>query len=69
MGTSFDKIIRVETPALGEGHVNVAVCLPKAGLDEPKPLLLAVEGGGFVLGQPTDGEHIIRPLSDEVHPS
>jgi acetyl esterase len=63
-GTSFDKVIRVETPGLGEGHVNVAVCLPRAGLVEPKPLLLVVEGGGFVLGQPTDGEHIIRPLSD-----
>ena len=70
-GATIDKFIQVITPGLGEGHVRVAVCLPKGYSESdaerrPLPLLLVAEGGGFVLGQPTDGEHIIRPLSDDV---
>jgi hypothetical protein len=70
-GATIDKFINVDTPGLGEGHVKVAICIPEGHKKEdshskPFPLLLVAEGGGFVLGQPTDGEHIIRPLSDDV---
>lgn len=69
-GELFDKTLHVDTPGLGEGYVTISVCLPKTRSNEDpgsaKPLLLVAEGGGFVLGQPTDGEHIVRRLSDKV---
>lgn len=69
-GELFDKTLHVDTPGLGEGRVTISVCLPKTHSNEDlgsaKPLLLVAEGGGFVLGQPTDGEHIVRRLSDKV---
>ncbi|GJC86496.1 arylesterase [Colletotrichum liriopes] len=67
-GALFDKTLTVTTPGLGEGHVRVSVCLPK-GFDDSRtrmPLLLVAEGGGFILGQPSDGEHIDRRLSDRT---
>lgn len=64
----FDKTLSLPTPGLGGGHVRISVCVPKGrGTDNvPKGLLLVAEGGGFVLGQPADGEHIDRRLSDSV---
>lgn len=70
-GDLFDKQVTVPTPGLGEGNVRISVCLPKTPLvreqdSSPIPFILVAEGGGFVLGQPSDGEHIDRMLSDEV---
>lgn len=68
-GESFDKKLSIETPGLGDGQVPISVCLPKedgGSSDGPKPLVLVAEGGGFILGQPNDGEHVVRPLSDKV---
>lgn len=70
-GDLFDKQFTVPTPGLGEGKVRISVCLPKTPLIReqgcsPVPVVLVAEGGGFVLGQPSDGEHIDRMLSDEV---
>ena len=68
-GAEFDAQIAVPTPGLGEGSVRCSLCLPperkpreRSGL----PLILVFEGGGFVLGQPSDGEYIIHSLSDKV---
>jgi hypothetical protein len=67
-GALFDKVLTVETAGLGEGRVKISVCLPPNEGDNrsPKPLLLVAEGGGFVLGQPANGEHIDRSISDKV---
>jgi acetyl esterase len=68
----FDQTLSVETPGLGEGHVHISVCLPRAASvateleREARPLILVIEGGGFVLGQPSDGGHIDRMLCDRV---
>ncbi|KPI42875.1 Carboxylesterase NlhH [Cyphellophora attinorum] len=67
----FDMDLVVETPGLGAGTAKISVCLPPAADDResgttPKPLLLVAEGGGFVLGQPKDGRHIDRMISDET---
>lgn len=67
-GKLFDKTVHIPTPGLGEGKVSVAVCIPQ-NQESPRnayPLLLVAQGGGFVLGQPSDGEHIDRSLSDKV---
>src|SRR5690348_11866052 len=69
-GDLFDKTIVVPTPGLGEGHVRICVCLPRTlnAESQPegpaRPLILVTQGGGFVLGQPSDGEHIDRQLCD-----
>lgn len=68
-GTLFDKVVKVDTPSLGEGHVEVSICIPAASdgrRQGPLPLILVAEGGGFVLGGPKDGEHIVRAISDKV---
>lgn len=71
-GALFDKQLTVPTPGLGEGHVRISVCLPRSKdpaneqQRAPMPVILVAEGGGFVLGQPSDGEDIDRMLSDEV---
>lgn len=68
-GALFDKQISVETPGLGEGRVKCSVCLPnpvRGAASNPLPLILVFEGGGFILGQPKDGEHNSRMLSDKV---
>jgi hypothetical protein len=67
-GSKFDRVIYVSTPGLGTGRVRCAVCLP----EDPHrrvgslPLLLCFEGGGFILGQPEDGQEHCRRLADEV---
>lgn len=67
-GELFDKFTTVTTPGLGEGRVNISVCIPRlAGTTQSvRPLVLVAEGGGFILGQPSDGEHIDRSLCDKV---
>lgn len=67
-GELFDKFATVTTPGIGEGRVNISVCIPRlAGTTQgSRPLILVAEGGGFVLGQPSDGEHIDRSLCDKV---
>ncbi|KAF2180147.1 alpha/beta-hydrolase [Zopfia rhizophila CBS 207.26] len=68
VGSLFDKHVCVDTPGLGEGHVKCSVCIPRK-IKEPQnslPLVLVIEGGGFILGQPTDGEHIDRLMSDNL---
>jgi hypothetical protein len=71
-GALFDKVLEVPTPGLGEGHVRISVCLPRCcddyedGNATLMPFILVAEGGGFVLGQPNDGEHIDRELSKKV---
>lgn len=69
-GSDFDKIICVDTPGLGSGQVRCAVCLPPVfGLpceNQLRPLLLVFEGGGFILGQPEDGQLHDRRLANEV---
>ncbi|KAF3352642.1 hypothetical protein VD0004_g8079 [Verticillium dahliae] len=72
-GHLFDKRVAVDTPGLGEGHVKCSVCLPKApgptpGFPAPLPLIILLEGGGFALGQPSDGEANARFMSDKVSP-
>ncbi|PNH65339.1 hypothetical protein VD0001_g8532 [Verticillium dahliae] len=69
-GHLFDKRVAVDTPGLGEGHVKCSVCLPKApgptpGFPAPLPLIILLEGGGFALGQPSDGEANARFMSDK----
>jgi len=67
-GADFDRITTVETPGLGSGQVRCAICLPRSSVlaNEAKPLILVFEGGGFILGQPEDGQQHDRRLSDEV---
>lgn len=67
-GLSFDRQVVVDTPGIGGGKVTCSVCLPKDNMDQddPRLLLLVAEGGGFVLGEPNDGEQNDRMLSDQV---
>lgn len=71
-GKDFDRITSVVTPGLGTGHVRIAICKPHpvgaATESDTKPLLLVLEGGGFILGQPEDGQKHDRRLADEVRP-
>lgn len=67
----FDKDLVVETPGLGEGKVKISVCIPtsttlKSKAGQQRPMVLVLEGGGFVLGQPKDGKRHDRLIADEV---
>ncbi|THV47597.1 hypothetical protein BGAL_0300g00030 [Botrytis galanthina] len=59
-----DLEVKVSTPGLGAGYVICNVWLPRPTDDiQPKhPLVLVLEGGGFVLGHPKDG----RDYSDLI---
>jgi len=67
-GSLFTTHCFVATPGLGEGRVKCSVCIPKESEQSPKllPLILVLEGGGFILGQPADGERNDRLLSEHV---
>lgn len=74
-GVLFNKIVEVPTPGLGEGKVRCSVCVPEdstsAGArrprsNSPKPLIIVAEGGGFIMGEPNDGERNCRNLADKV---
>ncbi|KIX10716.1 uncharacterized protein Z518_01800 [Rhinocladiella mackenziei CBS 650.93] len=67
----FDKDLEIPTPGLGSGRVKVSVCLPSGYKDtakdeNPLPLVVVLEGGGFVLGQPKDGRKNDRLMADET---
>lgn len=69
----FDKDLVLNTPGLGNGTVSISVCLPPSYKDESvtkiqtsSPLVLVLEGGGFVLGQPKDGKENDRLVANEV---
>jgi len=69
-GQDYDEKFYVPTPGLGAGRVRCAACRPSkaatASKEEPLPLVLVLQGGGFVLGQPEDGQKHDRRISDEV---
>jgi acetyl esterase len=67
-GKSFDRRFEIATPTLGTGKISLSVCLPTGAAQqtEAKPCLLVLEGGGFILGGPNDGEALCRLLSDRV---
>jgi hypothetical protein len=70
----FDKDLEIPTPSLGYGRVKVSMCLPAgyndtAKEENPLPLVLVLEGGGFVLGQPKDGRKNDRLIAEEVRRS
>jgi acetyl esterase len=67
-GKLFTKDGVVNTPGLGEGCVKYSACLPMGHVHNvrPLPLVLVIEGGGFILGQPSDGERHDRLLCDKV---
>lgn len=62
------KKITINTPSFGGGSVTISVWTPIGNLDsgKPLPLVLVLEGGGFVLGEPKDGQHNSSRISDEV---
>lgn len=67
----FDRDLVIHTPGLGSGNVRISVCLPphrndKTAVNNPKPLVLVLEGGGFVMGQPKDGKKNDRLIANEV---
>ncbi|EEY20210.1 alpha/beta hydrolase fold-3 domain-containing protein [Verticillium alfalfae VaMs.102] len=71
-GHLFDNRVTVDTPGLGEGHVKCSVCLPKAPVRTPEfpaplSLIILLEGGGFALGQPSDGEANAKFMSDKLN--
>lgn len=69
-GKDYDDFVEVPTPGLGVGRVRCAVCLPpkadQASKELQAPLVLVLQGGGFVLGQPEDGQQHDRKIADEV---
>jgi hypothetical protein len=71
--TGFDIDLVLKTPGLGNGTVSISVCLPPPCKDKSviemetsSPLVLVLEGGGFVLGQPKDGKKNDRLVANEV---
>jgi len=66
-GSDFDEVVYVDTPGLGSGRVRCAICYPANDTSlKSCPLLLVFEGGGFILGQPEDGQRQDRRLADEL---
>lgn len=72
-GKDFNRVVVIQTPGLGQGNVRCALSFPTSvdlG-DQPSnlpgfPLVVVLEGGGFVLGQPEDGERNDRLVADKV---
>lgn len=73
-GKDFDRVVMIQTPGLGQGKVRCALSFPVSvdiG-DQPSeilsqyPLVLVLEGGGFVVGQPEDGEQNNRLFATKV---
>ena len=62
----FDKDIFIDTPGLGNGKAKISICLPDNYDSKPRPMILVLEGGGFVLGEPKDGKKNDRRLAQEV---
>ena len=72
-GKDFDDVVYVPTPGLGTGKARCAICRPRgesnASVAQSYPLVLVFEGGGFILGQPEDGQKHDRRIADEVFSS
>lgn len=67
----FDRDLEIITPGLGPGKVKFSICLPPGYKEtsrenNPVPLVLVLEGGGFVLGAPKDGKQNDRLMADKV---
>jgi hypothetical protein len=64
----FDLEVEVPTEGLGAGSVTCNVWLPDllSRPSEGSPLILIMEGGGFILGHPKDGRKNNRRLAQEV---
>jgi hypothetical protein len=63
-----DLEVKISTPGLGAGYVICNVWLPRP-VDEIQtkhPLVLVLEGGGFVLGHPKDGRLNNRRIVEQV---
>lgn len=73
-GKDFDRVVTIQTPGLGPGKVRCALSFPASPdpSDQPSenlgrfPLVIVLEGGGFVLGQPEDGERNDRLVATKV---
>ncbi|KAG5746433.1 hypothetical protein H9Q70_010880 [Fusarium xylarioides] len=63
-----DLEVKISTPGLGAGDVICSVWLPRSTNEaQPKhPLVLVLEGGGFVLGHPKDGRLNNRRIVDQT---
>ncbi|KAH7255120.1 alpha/beta hydrolase fold-domain-containing protein [Fusarium redolens] len=63
-----DLEVKISTPGLGAGYVICNVWLPRP-VDEIQtkhPLVLVLEGGGFVLGHPKDGRLNNRRIVEQT---
>ncbi|EAU29273.1 predicted protein [Aspergillus terreus NIH2624] len=78
-GKDFDRVVTIQTPGLGPGKVRCALSFPASPdpSDQPSenlgrfPLVIVLEGGGFVLGQPEDGERndrLVATKEEETSP-
>jgi hypothetical protein len=58
----------IKTPSIGAGTANISVWTPAGYSDSHNalPLVLVLEGGGFILGQPKDGQRNNCKIADEV---
>ncbi|KXJ91618.1 alpha/beta hydrolase fold-domain-containing protein [Microdochium bolleyi] len=65
-GSAFDKTIVIPTPGLGDGGVRASICLPKSNPAGKLPCVVVFEGGGFILGEPNDGQDMDRVMADEA---
>lgn len=63
-----DREVKISTPSSGAGYVICNVCLPRHTDDSQSkyPLVLVIEGGGFVLGHPKDGRLNNHRIVDQV---
>ncbi|KAF5855316.1 hypothetical protein ETB97_009450 [Aspergillus alliaceus] len=73
-GKNLDRVVMIQTPGLGPGKVRCALGFPASldPSDQPSenlgrfPLVIVLEGGGFVLGQPEDGERNNRLVATKT---
>ncbi|CZR43811.1 uncharacterized protein FPRO_07272 [Fusarium proliferatum ET1] len=63
-----DREVKISTPGLGAGYVICNVWLPSPTDDVQfkYPLVLVLEGGGFVLGHPKDGRLNNRRIVEQT---
>ncbi|SCV41356.1 uncharacterized protein FFFS_06344 [Fusarium fujikuroi] len=63
-----NREVKISTPGLGAGYVICNVWLPKPtdDIQSKYPLVLVLEGGGFVLGHPKDGRLNNRQIVDQT---
>jgi acetyl esterase len=70
----FDFEEKIPTPGLGGGQCLVRIFLPQSGKISNKsspnarlPVIIHLEGGGFVMGSPAGSSYNLRKLADEIH--